>query len=50
MAAIGFTATAGGIGIRIIRGVGRRFTMDAGAVIRASAGSGLRIQFGGLPG
>ena len=44
---IGFTQIAAGIGFRIIRGVGRRFTMAAGFIIRNMAGAGGRTQLGG---
>ena len=47
---IGFTQIAAGIGFRIIRGVGQRFTMAVGFMIRAMAGAGGRIQPGGRHG
>ena len=43
---IGFTPTAAGIGFRIIRGVGRRSTTDAGFNIHVGAGAGRRTRSG----
>ena len=43
---IGLTATAVGIGFRIIRGVEQRFTTVVGFIIRAMAGAGGRTQLG----
>ena len=47
---IGFIQIAAGIGFRIIRGVGQRFTMAVGFIIRAMAGAGGRTQPGGRRG
>src|SRR5688572_28606619 len=46
MAATGSGLTMVGIGIRIIRGAGRRFIMAVGSLTRAVDGSGVRIVFG----
>ena len=43
---IGFIPTAAGTGFRIIRGVGRRSTTDAGFKIHVGAGAGRRTPFG----
>src|SRR5205814_1977366 len=48
--AVGFIATVGGTGCRIIRGVGRRSTTAAGFGISVWAGAGRRTRFGALPG
>src|SRR6185312_2228812 len=42
----GFTPMTDGIGFRIIRGVGRHFTMAVGFMTRAMAGAGGRIRSG----
>ena len=43
---IGSIPIAAGIGLRIIRGVGRRFTMAVGFIIRAVVGAGGQTPFG----
>ena len=43
---IGFIQIAAGIGLRIIRGVGQRFTMAVGSIIQSMAGAGGRTRLG----
>ena len=42
----GLAPTAAGIGSLIIPGVGHRFTMAAGSIIRSEVGAGVPIPFG----